>query len=209
MQRTTYMPTSFGQALFRHKLVYLPALAALLLFSAFSSGPPNSVPFKDKGFKEKGLPPPDTLGLIDKDIKEQLLAEIRRNRYTDSLISFALELKGKPYRWGGKGPKGFDCSGFIFYIFEQFGYEMERSSRAQSRQGLEVALENVKKGDLLFFTGTNPEHKRVGHVGLVISEPGQEVAFVHSSSNGGIKVSDLKGYYESRILFARRLLPID
>lgn len=197
------MFTSLGKIFKRYKFIYFVAFAGLLTFSAFITKPDNAPSYEGA----ESLPP-DSLSLIDHKIKEQLLADIRRNRYTDSLISFALELKGKPYRWGGKSLKGFDCSGFVYYIFDTFGYEMERSSRLQSSQGTEVALENVQKGDLLFFTGTNPQQKRVGHVGIVTSEQGDEITFVHSSSNGGVKVSELKGYYETRILFARRLLHI-
>lgn len=192
--------TSSGIFFNRNSFLYVAAIAGLLTFSAFTTKPANTASSQ----AHKSISP-DSLGLIDEQMKEELLAEIRRNRYTDSLVNLALGLKGKPYRWGGKSLKGFDCSGFVYYIFEKFGYDMERSSRLQSSQGTEIALENVQKGDLLFFTGTNPQQKQVGHVGIVISEKGNEVAFVHSSSNGGVKVSELKGYYESRILFAKRL----
>ena len=196
------MLNSLGKFLNCYKFIYFVAFMAVLTFSAFTSSP-------EYRSSAEGNIPPDTLSLIDEQMKEQLLAEVRRNRFADSLVAFALELKGKPYRWGGKSLKGFDCSGFVSFIFEKFGHEMERSSRAQSSQGQEVELDNVQKGDLLFFTGTNPQQKRVGHVGIVISEPGQEIEFVHASSNGGVKVSDLKGYYETRILLAKRLLNIE
>lgn len=201
MKPIMHIKTSFGNFFNRYRFIYLVAFAGLLTFSAFTTKPDN-----ESSSEATETLPPDSLSLIDEQMKEQFLAEIRRNRYTDSLISFALALEGKPYRWGGKSLKGFDCSGFVYYIFEKFGYEMERSSRQQSKQGMEIALENVQKGDLLFFTGTNPQQKQVGHVGIVISEKGDEVTFVHSSSKGGVKVSDLEGYYETRILFAKRLL---
>lgn len=172
------------------------------MFTASGFSPAKSPSPSDK----VALLSPDTLHTIDYELKEQLLAEIQRKRYADSLTAFALELKGVPYRWGGKSLKGFDCSGFVSYIFEQFGHSIERSSRAQSRQGNEVAREDLKKGDLLFFTGTNPQQRRVGHVGIVISDKGESPEFIHSSSYGGVKVSKLEGHYETRFLKAKRLL---
>ncbi len=204
MQKLINMLHSLGHLFFRYKIYYFVAFAALLLFSAFS--PTNERSFSSA---EIGKDAPDTLSKIDEAFKEQLLTEIRKNRFTDSLVNYALELKGKPYRWGGKSPKGFDCSGFVFFIFEKFGHAMERSSRAQSKQGNEVKLENLKKGDLLFFTGTNPQQKQVGHVGIVSSTSNEEIEFVHASSNGGVKVSQLGGYYEGRFLFAKRLLHVN
>jgi hypothetical protein len=201
MQQIINMLTSLGTLIFRYKSIYFVAFALLIFFSAFSSSPE-----KVRSFTGNRKDLPDSLSVVDDAIKEQLLAEIRRNRFTDSLVAYALELKGNPYRWGGKSPGGFDCSGFVYYIFRNFGHEMERSSRAQSTQGERVPLENLQKGDLLFFTGTNSRQKQVGHVGIVSSIADEEIVFVHSSSNGGVKVSQLKGYYEGRFLFAKRLL---
>jgi cell wall-associated NlpC family hydrolase len=201
MQQIINMLTSLAKFIFRYKSIYFVAFAFLTFFSAFSSRSENARSFTDNEKDSTG-----TISVVDEAIKEQLLTEIRKTRFTDSLVAYALELKGKPYRWGGKSPKGFDCSGFVYYIFRNFGHEMERSSRAQGSQGKEVPLEGLQKGDLLFFTGTNPQKKQVGHVGIVSNIADEEIEFVHSSSNGGVKISQLKGYYEGRFLFAKRLL---
>ncbi|EMR01390.1 C40 family peptidase [Cesiribacter andamanensis] len=135
-------------------------------------------------------------------ISETASAPAKANK----LIRYANSLMGTPYIYGGTSLKGFDCSGFIHHVFGTFDVELERSSRMQGTQGTEVALEEVQKGDLLFFTGTNPKLREVGHVGIVISEPGEPVSFIHSSSNGGVKVSELEGYYTTRYMFAKRML---
>lgn len=184
----------------KHKWSYL-AILAVLLFSAFRNTPEEFLPKT-----RVTLSPPDSISAIDHEMKQFLLRELRLKQFTDSLVNFALSFEGKPYRYGGRSPKGFDCSGYAQYVFNQFGIDLERTSRAQSHQGDPVELEQVKKGDLLFFTGPNKQSRQVGHVGLVISKAHEEIRFVHSSSHGGVKVSGLKGHYEGRILFAKRLL---
>jgi cell wall-associated NlpC family hydrolase len=121
------------------------------------------------------------------------------------IVDYAMSLMGTPYRFGGKSTKGFDCSGFVYHVFKENGFNIERSSRAQSTQGTDINTDEVQPGDLLFFTGTKPEIRKVGHVGIVISEPGEPVQFVHSSSNGGVKVSELEGYYSTRFMWAKRM----
>lgn len=77
----------------------------------------------------------------------------------------------------------------------------------QAEEGREVPREQAKPGDLVIFTGTNPDLRRPGHVGIVISQPGDTISFVHSSSNGGVKVSQVEGSrYNLRFLEVRRVL---
>jgi cell wall-associated NlpC family hydrolase len=123
-----------------------------------------------------------------------------------ALTDYAHTLMGTPYIYGGTSKKGFDCSGFIHHVFSKFDVDLERSSRMQGTQGIEISQDEVQQGDLLFFTGTNPNIREVGHVGIVISAPGEPVTFIHSSSNGGVKISELEGYYTTRYMFAKRML---
>lgn len=194
---------TFGRFFKRYKFIYFVAFMGILVISAFTTRPGNS-----PSFKEATLPP-DSLTKIDMEGTALLLKEFKLKQLADSLVSFALSLEGKPYRYGGESPKGFDCSGFVLHVFKQFNYELNRSSRGQVQQGTAIELEEVKKGDLLFFTGTNPQKKQVGHVGIVISDPFEEVKFVHSSSNGGVKVSVLDGYYQTRFMQAKRFIGME
>ncbi|HSJ68250.1 MAG TPA: C40 family peptidase, partial [Anditalea sp.] len=111
----------------------------------------------------------------------------------DSLIDYALSLEGIPYIWGGKTLKGFDCSGFIYHVYNKFEIEVPGGSANQYQLGEPIAEKDIQKGDLLFFTGTDRRSKRVGHVGFVISTA-DGIQFAHSSSGGGgkgVTVNDL------------------
>ena len=187
----------------KYKFLYFVALMGVLVICAFTTRPDES-----PSYQKAGIAPPDSLSKFDLEGTKLMLNKIKLQRMADSLVAFALSLEGVPYRYGGESPKGgFDCSGFVFHIYRKFGLDhINRSSRTQAVQGIPVTPEEVQKGDLLFFTGTNPQVKEVGHVGIVISEPGEEVQFVHSSSNGGVKISDLSGYYETRFMVAKRLI---
>ena len=131
---------------------------------------------------------------------------------TDSIVNFALSLKGTPYIYAGKSPDGFDCSGFIYYVFNHFGIEIPAGSANQYLIGEAVDYPEISKGDLLFFVGTQKGSKTVGHVGLVISEKGEEILFIHSSSGGGgrgVTINSLEHpHYKARFLGTRRVASI-
>lgn len=129
----------------------------------------------------------------------------KRKFNASKMIDYAHSLLGTPYVYGGTSSSGFDCSGYVYHVFSKFGLELNRSSSTQSEQGNSIPVEQVVPGDVLFFTGTNPNIRDIGHVGIVISEPGEPVSFIHSSSNGGVKISELEGYYDTRFMFAKRM----
>lgn len=126
---------------------------------------------------------------------------------SDSIVSYAMGLLGSPYIYAGITPEGFDCSGFVTHVFDQFGMDVPHSSAMQAEEGIPVKRADAQTGDLVIFTGTDPELREPGHVGIVISSPGDTIEFVHSSSNGGVKVSQVEGTgYEVRFLQIRRIL---
>jgi cell wall-associated NlpC family hydrolase len=104
----------------------------------------------------------------------------------DSLVSFGLEYLGTPYRAGGNGKNGFDCSGFVFFVFHHFKIYTPRSSSQFHYFGKEIPIENVRKGDILIFL--SPTRKVVGHVGIVTNPKGKESDFIHASSGREMKV---------------------
>lgn len=125
----------------------------------------------------------------------------------DKLVKYALNLQGSPYLYAGIKPEGFDCSGFVTHVFGRFGLEVPHSSAMQAEVGKPVQRKEAQPGDLVIFTGTKPTVREPGHVGIVISEPGDTITFVHASSNGGVKVSKVKGSgYDLRFLQLRRVL---
>jgi cell wall-associated NlpC family hydrolase len=113
----------------------------------------------------------------------------------------ALNLRGTPYRNGGSDPSGFDCSGFVKYVFEQNGVSVPRTVGDQYRLGKEIDARQLEPGDLVFFTTVTPG---ASHVGIVIG--GDE--FVHApSSTGQVRVERLSAtYWSSRLIGARRVL---
>jgi cell wall-associated NlpC family hydrolase len=112
----------------------------------------------------------------------------------------ALSLRGAPYRNGGADPSGFDCSGFIWYVFAQHGIRIGRTVGEQFREGVEVSPDALEAGDLLFFS---TDAAGASHVGMAIG--GDE--FVHApSSRGIVRVERLSSsYWAPRYVGAKRL----
>jgi len=115
-------------------------------------------------------------------------------------VLFSIQNKlGIPYRYGSEGPNSYDCSAFVWKVFQEAGIFFERSSaRAYWSQFEPVyGADRYKFGTLVFLNG-------LGHVGIVADENG----FYHASSSKGIMYSPFKGYWEKRVVGFRRI-PID
>ncbi|MEO5777208.1 MAG: C40 family peptidase [Flavobacterium sp.] len=105
----------------------------------------------------------------------------------DSIVNYGKELLGTPYVEAGSDTNGFDCSGFVYYVFKHFRIEVPRSSPQYENFGKEVPIENVKKGDILvFLSPTN--NTVIGHLGIVTNPKGMESDFIHSTSGREMKV---------------------
>ena len=118
------------------------------------------------------------------------------------LVGFTKTLIGIPYKYGSTDPsKGFDCSGFITYVFNHFGWQVPRSSIDFTNYGKEVNRENAVEGDLILFTGTIDTIRIVGHMGI-ITENKDTLKFIHSTSGkaNGVTISDLSTYYQKRFV---------
>ena len=116
------------------------------------------------------------------------------------LVAMALGYRGVPYRDGGSDPSGFDCSGFMQYVFRQIGAILPREVRDQFRTGIKVDRSDIEPGDLVFFETVS---RGASHVGLAIG--GDE--FVHApSSRGVVRVERLtSSYWARRYVGARRV----
>ena len=117
-----------------------------------------------------------------------------------AIISTALSFRGIPYRNGGSDPSGFDCSGFVQYVYAMHGTGLPRDVHNQYRIGREVDRKDVKPGDLVFFETVS---RGASHVGLAIGSD----EFVHApSSRGVVRVEKLSAsYWASRFVGARRV----
>ena len=119
-------------------------------------------------------------------------------------VDYARRFLGVPYRYGGSTPStGFDCSGFVRFVYERFGIELPHSSYADFGLGRRVPRSALQPGDLVFFHG-------VGHVGMYVGSG----RFIHAPHSGTrVEISSLAEYGTSydgarRIVSgaARRLL---
>jgi cell wall-associated NlpC family hydrolase len=111
------------------------------------------------------------------------------------VVGIAMRYLGTPYVWGGASPAGFDCSGFVMYVYSQVGVSLPHSSYAQYGYGSAVSSGDLQPGDLVFFDG-------LGHEGIYIGG-GQ---FIHSPHTGDVvKISSISGWYASTFVGARRL----
>ncbi len=124
----------------------------------------------------------------------------------DDLLKEAYKHIGKKYVHGSKGPNTFDCSGFSSYVYKQFGYKISPASRAQYNEGVAVSRDDLRKGDLVFFTSRSSGNN-VGHVGIVVSNDKATgtVKFIHASVKG-VRVNEIEGYYKNRYVGARRII---
>lgn len=104
----------------------------------------------------------------------------------ESIVRFGMTLLDTPYVTGGSGKNGFDCSGFVHYVFQHFKITVPRSSSQFKNFGKEIALDSIRKGDILVFL--SPTRNAIGHVGIVTNPKGKESDFIHSSSGREMKV---------------------
>ena len=128
----------------------------------------------------------------------------------DSLVTFGKSLVGTPYLYASSDPEnGFDCSGFITYVFNHFGIAVPRSSVDFTNVGIEIPKEFASPGDLILFTGTDSTIRTVGHMGIVESDERGNLLFLHSTSGKayGVVISPLNGYYETRFVKVIRVFP--
>lgn len=119
------------------------------------------------------------------------------------IVECAAQYLGTPYVYGGTSPSGFDCSGFVQYIFRKFNIELSRTAAAQYGSGVEVLKDNLKPGDLVFFKCYGGSS--INHVGIYAGN-GQ---FIHSSSprSGGVIYTSLsESFYNRSYAGAKRVI---
>ncbi len=128
---------------------------------------------------------------------------------TDSILDFGKRFLGTPYRYGGNAPGGFDCSGFVSYVFSHYKISLPRSSRSYQTVGTPVTTNELQPGDILLFKGRNLSSSTIGHVSVVVEVTEKEIFMLHSSTSRGVLIEDYKkfAYYTKRYLGARRVLP--
>ena len=110
------------------------------------------------------------------------LQKTDRSIARDSIAAYAKNYLGTPYVYAGNDPKtGFDCSGFISYVFHHFDVDLPRSSGSYKNLGKAVKPEDFKVGDILVFYGYK-DSTIIGHLGIICEANGMQSKFIHSSS---------------------------
>jgi peptidoglycan endopeptidase LytE len=115
-----------------------------------------------------------------------------------SILQTAYKYLGVPYVWGGASPNGFDCSGYVSYIFQLSGIQLPRTS-VEMYDSVGTRVSDLQEGDLVFFA----EGRRTSHVGIYLGN-GQ---FISAASSGGVSVASLtSGYWGKKFVGAKRLI---
>jgi cell wall-associated NlpC family hydrolase len=142
------------------------------------------------------LPAPPTLVKRPGALVHHVARAALRLPLGDRVVSFARHLIGVHYHYGGASPRtGFDCSGFVRYVYGHFGVKLAHSSFADFVSGRRVGRWQLKPGDLVFFDGE-------GHVGIYVGRG----RFIHAPHSGTVvRISTMTGWYSARFDGARRV----
>jgi cell wall-associated NlpC family hydrolase len=160
------------------------------------------------------LPVLDTIIVIPDSIKSaEPSPETENKQTTDTIktgktkpadiVAYAKTLIGIPYKYASADPSvGFDCSGFITYVFRHFNISVPRSSVDFTNVGTGISTKEAKAGDLILFTGTDSTIHVVGHMGIIVSNEAGQLQFIHSTSGKakGVVITAFGDYYKSRFV---------
>lgn len=153
---------------------------------------------KSCGIKADGLIGPATYkALLDKD-----MPEITRgvSYIAGTIVAAATDYIGVPYVFGGTSPYGFDCSGYVQYVFAKSGISLPRTADVQYEVGTPISTTDLVSGDLVFFSTYT---YGASHVGIYVGDG----RFIHASSSRGVTVDSLgSSYWSSHYIGARRIL---
>ena len=119
------------------------------------------------------------------------------------LISFAKELVGVRYVYGGKSPSGFDCSGFVGYVYKHFGISLNSSAASMYSNGAKVSKSNLSAGDILFFDASSRgKAGSIDHVGIYLGNN----KFIHASTSNRQVIIQSLSAYQGTYIGARRVM---
>jgi len=132
------------------------------------------------------------------------------NKFQKNLIEFSKQYLGVRYKWGGTTEgRGFDCSGFVQYVYSQMGVTLPRTSHNMSKLGVAVSSSKCKPGDLVYFGKKRDNTYKTKHIGIVVSNENGKVTMIHSARKRGVVVSEdifSSSYYRKNFLFIKRIL---
>lgn len=165
--------------------------------NTFHNGVLNNRVAVSKGNPDPTDPDPKKKSiLVDKNESDIIIENESDSYLALQLINVASDNLGVTYRGGGTTKAGFDCSGLVYSTFKQFDITLPRSSHEMAEVGTIVDFNEAKKGDLIFFI--NRGGRRINHVGMIVEVNGDDIRFIHSSTQGGVIISSLKESYYDR-----------
>jgi cell wall-associated NlpC family hydrolase len=126
-----------------------------------------------------------------------------KNIPAETVVQFAETLQGIPYKYGSMvKEKGFDCSGFINYVFGHYKIPVPRVSKDFTNAGKDVSTLESKRGDIILFTGSDVNSGVVGHMGIITRNDNGVLQFIHAASGqgGGVMISTMNGYFMPRFV---------
>lgn len=129
-----------------------------------------------------------------------------KNVEANSIVDFSKTLIGVKYKYGSSvKEKGFDCSGFITYVFNHFDISVPRVSVDFTNAGEEVPVKSSKPGDLILFTGSDAKSGVVGHMGIITENRNGDIKFIHASESRGVMISAMNSYFIPRFVKVNRV----
>jgi cell wall-associated NlpC family hydrolase len=128
------------------------------------------------------------------------------NTEKQEIIAYAEQQLGTRYMYGGKDPRGFDCSGFTSYVLRNFGRTLDATADGQANQGEAINPEEATPGDLVFFK--RPGQTRIFHVALVVNNSSEGIIVIHSTTSRGVVRENISrsSYWQPFIHALRRVL---
>ncbi len=123
--------------------------------------------------------------------QKKVAVDVGSEQVRAEAVNFALAQRGKPYRYGARGPDSFDCSGLVFFTYSRYGVILPQTAELMSKVGYEVGPDAILPGDLVFFSA-----KKEHHVGIMVNRKD----FVHASKSKGVAVDTVDAPYWRKIL---------
>lgn len=131
------------------------------------------------------------------------------NKSRTAIVDYAKKYLGTPYVYGGSDPaKGFDCSGFVQYVYKHFNIMLPRTTRDYAQFGTKIDLKRAKVADLILFS-LYDDYKTIGHIGIICSIEQDKIYFIHAASGKSshkVMISELSGVHLKRMKFITRVM---
>lgn len=128
-------------------------------------------------------------------------------KLANDIQRYAKKFIGTRYKSGGKAAKGFDCSGFVGYVFKKFGMKLGACSTEMFKLGYDVETNEALPGDLIFFRRGRNSKSGISHVGIVVESTVKGLKFIHSATSKGVTISYLKDpYYSAHFVGVKRVI---